>query len=81
MLINFLIDSACRALAEAKTRERDLDARTEALGDSNMQLLREIDERKHVQQTLRENEDHIRAIMNAAADAILTINIQHERGV
>ena len=76
MLINFLIDSARRSLAEAKTRERDLDARTEMLADSNMRLHREIDERRQVQRTLRENEDHIRAIMNAAADAILTINDQ-----
>ena len=50
------------------------DRKTQELQQANTELASEVVERKHAEETLRENEEKARAVLDTAPDAILTIN-------
>lgn len=56
--------------------EVDIERRTQELRQANLELSKEIKERKRIEEALRENEKAYRAIFNAAADAFFIIDFQ-----
>ncbi|TDI53875.1 MAG: diguanylate cyclase, partial [Acidobacteria bacterium] len=78
MLINFLLDAARRSVAQIEEEAHDLDAERQTLSAVNLTLEKEIIERKYAQIALKKREAETRAILEAAADAIVAID---ERGV
>ena len=76
MLMNFVLDAARRSLAQIEAKAHDLDAKTQTLSAVNLALEKEITERKYAQIALEESEAQIRAILQAAVDAIITITEQ-----
>jgi PAS domain S-box-containing protein len=54
--------------------EVDIERRTQELRQANLDLSREIKERKRIEEALRENEKAYRAIFNAAASAFFIID-------
>jgi PAS domain S-box-containing protein len=56
--------------------EEDIERRTQELRQANLELSKEIKERKRIEEALRENEKAYRAIFNAAAAAFFIIDFQ-----
>jgi PAS domain S-box-containing protein len=56
--------------------EEDIERRTQELRQANVDLSKEIKERKRIEEALRENEKAYRAIFNAAAAAFFIIDSQ-----
>lgn len=56
--------------------EEDIERRTQELRQANLELSKEIKERKRIEEALRENEKAYRAIFNAAATAFFIIDFQ-----
>jgi PAS domain S-box-containing protein len=56
--------------------EEDIERRTQELRQANLELSKEIKERKRIEEALRKNEKAYRAIFNAAADAFFIIDFQ-----
>jgi PAS domain S-box-containing protein len=56
--------------------EEDIERRTQELRQANLDLSKEIKERKRIEEALRENEKAYRAIFNAAAAAYFIIDYQ-----
>ncbi|MGD2090233.1 MAG: response regulator [Candidatus Aminicenantes bacterium] len=56
--------------------EEDIERRTQELRQANLDLSKEIKERKRIEEALRENEKAYRAIFNAAAAAFFIIDFQ-----
>jgi PAS domain S-box-containing protein len=71
-----------RLLSEQKRVASELDLRvaerTRELGAANQELRREIAERRHAEESLRSSEEKHRVIVEAASDAVVSID---ERGV
>lgn len=63
------------------TPEATVQQRTKELAAANMQLLREIDERKRVEEALRESEACYRALFEAAAEGIAVAEVESRRFV
>ena len=56
--------------------EEDIERRTQELRQANLDLSKEIKERKRIEEALRENEKAYRAIFNAAAAAYFIVDYQ-----
>jgi PAS domain S-box-containing protein len=54
--------------------EKKVEARTVALQDANHNLKQEIEERQQAERALRESEEQLKAIVEGAADGIITID-------
>ena len=76
MLLNFVLDAARRSLMEIEAKADALEAKTQTLSAVNLELEKEITERQHIQTVLQKTEAHTSAILQAAADAIVTIDDQ-----
>ena len=76
MLLNFVLDAARRSLMEIEAKADALEAKTQTLSTVNLKLEREITERQYIQTVLQKTEAHTSAILQAAADAIVTIDDQ-----
>ncbi len=75
MLVNFVLDSARRALSDVETNARALDHQKDQLAELNVQLERRVAERTA---ELDKSEEYNRAIVETAVDSIITIN---DRGI
>lgn len=69
-----------RAVAEVQRINEELEARvrerTLELEESNHSLRQEVRERQRAEQSLRQSETHVRAVLNASPNAVVAINKQ-----
>ncbi|MCH8965560.1 MAG: PAS domain S-box protein [Planctomycetes bacterium] len=75
MLVNFVLDSARRALSDVETNARVLDHQKDQLAELNVQLEQRVAERTA---ELEKSEEYNRAIVETAVDSIITID---DRGI
>ena len=75
MLVNFVLDSARRALSDVETNARVLDHQKDQLAELNVQLEQRVAERTAA---LEKSEEYNRAIVETAVDSIITID---DRGI